>query len=256
MNWLINVMGSLFIHFLFVLLLSLSPSPTLIQVQPAPYTITLMPISLPETEIQQPPIDAPPLKEEKIKPLEKAKLIEKPKKDDIVEKVKKKVKDPESLDRLHEALEEIRKKAALDEIQKRIAKREEKPAPVPSPPPSPPSPVISSTPSPPTPSPVPPPAPLRQSKLNEYYGLIWAKIKSSWTIPDHLLREGVDLETIIIIIIDKNGRLQRSWFEKRSGNTLYDQMAMRAILKAEPLPSIPKELDQDSLEIGIRFIPD
>ncbi len=97
---------------------------------------------------------------------------------------------------------------------------------------------------------------MRQSKLNEYYGWLWAKIKSSWTIPEPLLREGIDLETIIVIIIDKEGRVKKSWFEKRSGNALYDQMAMRAIIKADPLPPIPKELNLESLEVGVRFIPD
>jgi colicin import membrane protein len=202
-----------------------------------------MPVSIPEPEI--PPPTAPPVpKEEKIKPVEKVKPIEKPRKDDIVEKVKKKERDKESLNRLQEALEEIRKKAALDEIQKRVSKREVTPAPPPS------SPMISPV-APPLISPF-----LRESKLNEYYGLIWAKIKQSWTIPDNLLKERVDLEAIIIIIIERDGKVQKSWFEKKSGNVLYDQMAMRAIIKAEPLPPIPKELNQESLEIGVRFTPD
>jgi TonB family protein len=92
--------------------------------------------------------------------------------------------------------------------------------------------------------------------LNEYYGQIWAKIKSSWTIPENLLKESVDLETIIVIIVEKEGKVQKSWFEKKSGNAIYDQMAMRAIIKADPLPHIPKELNQERLEIGIRFTPD
>jgi hypothetical protein len=33
-------------------------------------------------------------------------------------------------------------------------------------------------------------------------------------------------------------------------------MAMRAVIKADPLPPIPKELNQESLELGIRFFPD
>jgi len=238
-------------HFALVLLLSLNPWPNLIKVRPAAYTVTLMPVYIPEPEI--PPPAAPPVpREEKIKPVEKVKPIEKPKKDDIVEKVKKPVKKAEeppemkkeSLDRLHDALEEIRKKAALDEIQKRVSKREVTPAPPPS------SPMIS----PVAPPPISPS--LRESKRNEYYGLIWAKIKQSWTIPEHLLKERVDLETIIIIIIERDGKVRKSWFEKKSVNALYDQMAMRAIIKAEPLPPIPKELDQESLEIGIRFTPD
>jgi TonB family protein len=95
-----------------------------------------------------------------------------------------------------------------------------------------------------------------ESKLSQYYSAIWAKIKKAWTIPENLLKERVDLETVIIVIIESNGKVRRTWFEKKSGDDLYDQMAMRAILKAEPLPPIPKELGDNTLEIGIRFLPD
>ena len=95
-----------------------------------------------------------------------------------------------------------------------------------------------------------------ETKLNQYYSVLWAKIKKAWTIPENLLKERVDLETIIIVIIESDGKIKRTWFEKKSGNDLYDQMAMRAIKKAEPLPPIPKELGEDTLEIGIRFFPD
>jgi len=95
-----------------------------------------------------------------------------------------------------------------------------------------------------------------ESKLNQYYSVIWAKIKKAWTIPEHLLKERVDLETVIILIIGSDGKVKRTWFEKKSGDDLYDQMAMRAIIKAEPLPPIPKELGEETLEIGIRFLPD
>lgn len=255
MSWLITMGISLFIHFVLLFLLSLNPWPTLMKVQPTSYTVTLMPVSIPEPQIP-PPLTAPPVpKEEKIKPVEKTKPIEKPKKNDIVEKVKKKEVDRESINRLQDAIEEIRKKAALDEIQKRVSKREVAPTQQPDPLSSTP-PVVSPAPTPPLPSPTPFSASQRQSRLNEYYSLIWARIKASWTIPEHLLKEGVDLETIIVIIIEGNGKVQRSWFEKKSGNALYDQMAMRAIIKAEPLPPIPKELNQESLEIGIRFTPD
>jgi TonB family protein len=86
--------------------------------------------------------------------------------------------------------------------------------------------------------------------------MLWAKIKEAWTIPENLLKERVDLEAIVVIIIERDGKIKKSWFEKKSGNALYDQMAMRAIKKAEPLPPIPKELSENTLEIGIRFFPD
>ncbi len=232
--FLIMVGVSLLLHIALVVFLNLNPWPTIIKVRPAAYTVTLMPVSIPEPQIPKTPLPPVP-KEEKIKPVEKVKPVEKPKKEDIVEKVKKPPK--ESMKHLQEALDEIRKKAALDEIRKRVARKEreeERPTAIPSAKPS-----------------------LEmESKLNEYYSLVWAKIKGAWTIPENLLKEMVDLETIIVLIIDRNGKIQKCWFEKKSGNVLYDQSAMRAIKKAEPLPLIPKELGEDTLEIGIRFFPD
>ena len=236
---------SLGLHILLVIFLSLNPWPVLIKAKPMAYTVTLVPIAIPEPETQFKQTPLPTIKEEKEKP------ITKPKKDDIVEKVKKspkKIEKPEEkkvdLKHLHEALEELRKKIAMDEIKKRVAHREkveEQPTPTP-----PPVPVISATKS----------SAETESKLSQYYGLIWAKIKKAWTIPENLLKERVDLETVIIVIIESDGKIKRTWFEKKSGDDLYDQMAMRAIIKAEPLPPIPKELGEDTLEIGIRFLPD
>ena len=94
------------------------------------------------------------------------------------------------------------------------------------------------------------------SKLDDYYNMIWEKIKKEWTLPEDLPKGKTDLEAVIIVIIERNGKIQKSWFEKKSGNALYDQMAMRAIKKAEPLPPIPKEFSEDTFEIGIRFHPD
>lgn len=94
------------------------------------------------------------------------------------------------------------------------------------------------------------------SKLDDYYNVIWAKIKKEWTLPEDLPKGKANIETTIVVVIERNGKIQNSWFEKRSGNALYDQMAMRAIRKAEPLPPIPKEFDDETFEIGIRFHPD
>lgn len=215
---------SLLLHILLMFLLTLNPLPTFIKVQPKAYTVTLMSVSLPEL--------LPVVKEELPKP------IEKPKKDDMIEKVKK-PPNRRDLRRLHEALEEIRKKAALDEIKKRVARRERVEAP---------SSQISVT-------PLAPPIEL-ESILNEYYGLVWLKMKESWTIPENLIKEIVDLESIIVLIIGRDGKVQKWWFEKKSGNDLYDQSVARAVKKADPLPPIPKEVSENTLEIGIRFYPE
>jgi len=148
---------SLVIHIALVVFLNFNPWPMIIKVRPTAYTVTLMPVSIPEPEIPKTPLPPVP-KEEKIKPVEKVKPVEKPKKDDIVEKVKKPPK--ESMKRLQEALEEIRKKAALDEIRKRVARKEREEER---------STAISSAKT----------SLEMESKLNEYYSLVWAKIKGA-----------------------------------------------------------------------------
>jgi len=47
--------------------------------------------------------------------------------------------------------------------------------------------------------------------LNEYYSLLWARIKRM-DHPENLLKEMVDFETIIVVIIERDGRIQKSWF--------------------------------------------
>ena len=92
--------------------------------------------------------------------------------------------------------------------------------------------------------------------LNEYYSMIWARIKGSWTLPENLVKEMVDLKTIIVIIIERDGKVKQIWFEEKSGDAPYDRSAIRAIKKAEPLPILPKELGENVLEVGIRFRPE
>jgi colicin import membrane protein len=262
---------SCFIHGALLVLLSLNPWPT--KAHPMVYAVTLVPVApaISEPLIAQPPPKEPTLKHvEAPKPVEKIKLPEKPKKDAIVEKVKKPVKPlekPEEEDpsrkKLQEALEEIRRRAALDEIRRKVSRHDSEkteeysPVMVPSLPATPPPKstvsrtATSKTPTPPSLSPS-----QLESKLNEYYSRVWAKVKEEWTIPENLIKDKVDLEAIIVIIIEKDGRIQESWFEKKSNNALYDQMAIRALKKADPLPPIPKELGENNLEIGIRFFPE
>jgi colicin import membrane protein len=247
---------SLIIHVAIIVLFSLNPLPTIVRFQPAAYTVTLMSVSLPEPEVQKTPLPPPPppKAKETLRPVEKSKPIERVRKEDIVEKVKKAPKKVEKteekkvdLKKLQEALQEIHKKVALDEIKKKLARNEnrkkveEQPAVIP-----PRVPVISSTKT----------QPGTDERMNKYYSLVWAKIKEAWTIPENLYKETIDLEATIVVIIDRDGGIQKWWFEKKSGHAFYDQSVVRAIMKAEPLPPIPGDIPEKSLEIGLRFKPD
>ena len=297
---------SLLLHIAFLVIFSLSLKSTIPKSSFSVYRVTLKPLlgnGLPKGGSGFRGSEGLPASQsvEKVKPTEKLGIEESRKKerpvstkkqvspehvakDQVVEGLKRSSKKGEKLEKeryssksLQEALDEIRKKAALDTIQKRVARREE-------------SEKLtrsasgletgmgsgsgtgtgsgsgtgtgtgsgSGTGGSPEGSPWGSPfgGSALQSKLDEYYNTIWEKIKKEWTLPGGLPKGKTGLETVIVIVIEREGRIQKSWFEKRSGNALYDQSAMRAIKKADPLPPIPKEFSDNTFEIGIRFYPE
>jgi TonB family protein len=289
---------SLVIHLTLVVAVIIGQRPTIAEMHPSVYRVTIRPFS-PKGDgsplgSSTPGGPGSPIPSPVSPPVEKPKTTGNQKKSEktdgiksyqkkVEKKVDKKVEEIEkgwslekrkkSLQSLQEAMEDIHKKAALDEIRKKVALRERTDKGTTGEP-STTHPSQGSTASgtgtgtgtgsgtvgsPTGGSPWGSPfggSSALESKLNDYYNMIWAKIKKEWTLPGGLPKGKTDLETIIVVIIERDGKVQKSWFEKRSGNAHYDQMAMRAIKKAEPLPPIPKEFSDDIFEIGIRFYPD
>jgi colicin import membrane protein len=170
-------------------------------------------------------------------------------------------KEEESDRSLQEAIEEIHRKVAIEEIQKKVAEREgagqgaaeggkaSSPAQ---------GPIVATT------------GGGAGSGIGSgtgtgsgggtleqvHAGLVEKKIKQEWALPQNFPKGKSQLEAIIVIIIERDGRVQKAWFEKKSGNAAYDQMAMRAIKKAEPLPPFLKGMTENTTAVGIRFGPD
>jgi TonB family protein len=289
---------SLLIHLTLVVAVIIGQRPTIAEMHPSVYRVTIRPFSpkgdgsplgsstpggpgSPIASPVSPPVEKPKTtgnqkkseKTEGIKSYQKKVEKKVDKKVEEIEKGWSLEKRKKSLQSLQEAMEDIHKKAALDEIRKKVALRDKLDKGTTGEPstthPSQGSMVSGSgtgtgtgsgtVGSPTGGSPWGSPfggSSALESKLNDYYNMIWAKIKKEWTLPGGLPKGKTDLETIIVVIIERDGKVQKSWFEKRSGNAHYDQMAMRAIKKAEPLPPIPKEFSDDIFEIGIRFYPD
>ena len=298
---------SLLLHITLIILLTVGLKPPTTKMKPSVYRVTIRPfaphgdgspLGISPTDRPGPaaisPPAAPPVQKtivEKTKG-EKTKGAENPtgrkpveglksplKKSDkrvaMAEKEDLSEKQKESLKNLHEELEDIRRKAALDEIRKKIVRREalEKEqareasagslsqgatssgsgtgagsgtgtgsagSPTGG------SPFGSSSGG----------GSASDSRMSDYYEMVWAKIKKEWTLPENLPKGRITLEATIVIVFDREGKIQKSWFERKSGNTLFDQRAMRAIKKADPLPPIPKEFSDPTLEMGFRFHPD
>jgi colicin import membrane protein len=77
-----------------------------------------------------------------------------------------------------------------------------------------------------------------------YSALIQQQILSEWIHPEF----DAYLEAIVSFRIDKEGKVVSHRLEKSSGNKLFDRSAIKAILKASPLPPPPVEE-----EVEIRF---
>ena len=80
-----------------------------------------------------------------------------------------------------------------------------------------------------------------------YIDKITGQIHEAWTWPGYAEK---DLEAIISVKIQKDGTISVVNFEKKSGNRLFDKLALRTIEKASPVTPPPYEM-----EIGIRFYP-
>jgi len=89
-------------------------------------------------------------------------------------------------------------------------------------------------------------------RFRAYYDQIWGLIRSSWVLPEGVATEG-RLLTVVGIRIAPAGDIEQYWIEKKSGNDYYDQSALRAIRKSNPLPALPEDLGKEPLEVGINF---
>ena len=87
-----------------------------------------------------------------------------------------------------------------------------------------------------------------------YYTEIWNAIRRQWALPEFLKAQ--KLETVLVIVVRRDGKVLDLRVEKSSGNEIYDESARRAVRKAEPLPAFPAIYSPAQEEIGLRFRPE
>ncbi len=91
-------------------------------------------------------------------------------------------------------------------------------------------------------------------QASDYASFVSSRVHSNWSIPLEL-KPRSNIVTIIEIKIRRDGSLAYAAFEKRSGNNIYDDSAMKAIKKSAPFPPLPAGYPDNIMEIGIRFHP-
>lgn len=85
-----------------------------------------------------------------------------------------------------------------------------------------------------------------------YLKLIHRKIGSVWSPPN--IKMGDELrEVVVSFTLITTGKIESIQIEKSSGNTFFDQAALRAVYMANPLPPLPRGFRDPNLKIHFSF---
>ena len=89
--------------------------------------------------------------------------------------------------------------------------------------------------------------------LDIYNAEIWHRIQKNWAFSEEMVQGRTNLEATIIVKILKQGEIRDIWFERRSGNSYFDDSVFKAVKKSDPLPPLPVGYRGPFYEVGFRF---
>ena len=88
-----------------------------------------------------------------------------------------------------------------------------------------------------------------------YNAEIKYQIQKNWVFSEQFAGSKTNLETALGIKVLPSGEITDIWFDKKSGNAYMDDSAYKALVKANPLPLLPKEYTRPHYMVGFRFGP-
>jgi TolA protein len=86
-------------------------------------------------------------------------------------------------------------------------------------------------------------------RLRNYQAELQEKIKDAWKIPSR----SKGLEATFFLSINRAGQVEQARLVRGSGNTLFDESLQLAIKKAQPLPALPEDFTDRTLEVTLPF---
>ena len=87
-----------------------------------------------------------------------------------------------------------------------------------------------------------------------YQAAIYKRLQQFWSLPE-FKKWDPSLTAVVVITISQDGAITNQFFEKRSGDRVFDQFVEKTLHDAIPLPQIPAALRKSQYEIGLRFKP-
>lgn len=102
-------------------------------------------------------------------------------------------------------------------------------------------------------------APVRSgSQLNsverQYYATLTSRLQSLWRLPEYKQWDP-NLNASVVITIRKSGEIADYFFERKSGDRIFDRFVMKTLQDVGKLPPIPPVLRKQRMEIGLIFSP-
>ena len=87
-----------------------------------------------------------------------------------------------------------------------------------------------------------------------YQAAIYGRLQQFWSLPEYM-QKNPELAAVVVITINKNGKIANMFFEDKSGDRMFDQFVSKTIEAANPLPPIPPAMKKQRYEIGLIFKP-
>lgn len=75
-----------------------------------------------------------------------------------------------------------------------------------------------------------------------------------WSLPS-LKEWDNSTRATIIVRIDSKGRILKDFFEKSSGDRIFDQFVKKSLQDASPLPAMPAAMKKKEFELGLKYTP-
>ena len=84
-----------------------------------------------------------------------------------------------------------------------------------------------------------------------YLRQVLQKVQSQWQRQNRINEP--EHKPLVLVEIQRDGSIRTPRIEESSGNVLYDQAALRAVVEASPFPPLPQDWSKPALRVMFRF---
>ena len=88
----------------------------------------------------------------------------------------------------------------------------------------------------------------------QYYAALYSHIQGYWVLPE-MRKWDRNLEATVVLVINQNGQVLKTTVEKKSQDSFFNQVVVKTLHSAAPMPTFPKLMKERTIEVGLRFRP-